>query len=251
MAYTESLFVLLLVGAMFAMERGARPVLIAAIIGLATACRPVGIGLMPVFAIYLWRQTTGWREYLTRAPALLLFSCWGVAAYMLFQLLEFADPLAFVKAQQHWAHPTRLNAVDQVQGTLTGKAIWSVYDSSSVAYWARHDPHGNPLISLQFANPIYFLATAGLIFVGARKRWLNWRECLLAGSLLAITYATHGYRALMMAQGRYAASVFPVYIVLGQLALRAPRWVVVALCVLSALLLAAYAALFAAWYRIT
>jgi hypothetical protein len=74
---------------------------------------------------------------------------------------------------------------------------------------------------------------------------------LLAALLLGIPYFTHGYRHLMLSQGRFAAVAFPVYIVMGRLMARAPAPLVAALCALSGFMLTVYAALFAAGYRVT
>jgi hypothetical protein len=53
----------------------------------------------------------------------------------------------------------------------------------------------------------------------------------------------------MVGQGRYAAVVFPVYIVLGQLMFRLPSVVSRGFYCLSGFMLGAYSLLFAAWYR--
>jgi hypothetical protein len=56
MAYSESLFVMLMLIALWGMERGWRSIWIALVIGLATGTRSVGVALVPVFALDLWRQ---------------------------------------------------------------------------------------------------------------------------------------------------------------------------------------------------
>jgi hypothetical protein len=66
MAYTESLFVMLMLLAMLGMERGWRPVWIALLIGLTTACRSVGVALVPVFAWYLWQRMKTERDCRSR-----------------------------------------------------------------------------------------------------------------------------------------------------------------------------------------
>lgn len=104
---------------------------------------------------------------------------------------------------------------------------------------------------MPFANPLYFLAAVGLVYLGWRKGWLNSREVLLSALLLGIAYFTQGYRNYMLSQGRFTAVVFPVHIVLGCLAGRAPTWLVAVCATVLALLLACYAAQFAAWYRVT
>jgi hypothetical protein len=62
MAYTESLFVMLVLVVLLGMERGWRPVWIGVVIGLTTACRSVGVALVPVFALYLWQRMKSDRD---------------------------------------------------------------------------------------------------------------------------------------------------------------------------------------------
>lgn len=74
-------------------------------------------------------------------------------------------------------------------------------------------------------------------------------EWMLGALLLLVPYAALGYQNLMLSQGRFAAVAFPVYIVLGRLAVRAPAVVFACLFGISGFLLGTYAALFAAYYR--
>lgn len=250
MAYTESLFVLLLLLSMYGMARHWPHFLVAVIIGLATATRPVGVALLPVFAYFLWQESGSWGRFLLRAVLLLPLACWGLLAYMGYLWHEFGDPLAFVRTQQHWAVRPLPSPGRRIVELLVLEPIWSVYVPSSSAFWGRFEPVSNPLLSLQFANPIYFVATGALVVLGARKKWLDTREVILSAFLLLIPYVTHSQATAMMAQGRYAASVFPAYIVMGHLLARCPAALAACLCAISACLLAMYSALFAAWYRI-
>jgi hypothetical protein len=171
---------------------------------------------------------------------------------MVFQYIEFGDPLAWANAHQLWSRRSTAPYLEQWTAALTLEPIWAVYDPSSLAYWGRHtDAPASPLFNLPFANPIYFVVAAFLVWLGWRKRWLNGKEVLLAALLLGIPYFTHGYRHLMLSQGRFAAVAFPVYLVLGRLLARMPPALAGLLCALAGLVLAVYAALFAAGYRVT
>lgn len=249
MAYTESLFVLLLLLIMYGMQRRWNPVAIALIIGLATATRAVGVAALPVFALHLWRESATLRGFLVRSAVLMPVACWGIVAYMTFQYIEFGDALAFVKTQDHWARRPPSPLFEQLKTALILQPIWSVYDPSSLSYWRRYDTHAVPMFSLQFCNPIYFVLSTMLLILGARKRWLNEREIVLVAFLLLIPYLTHSHRALMMAQGRYAAAAFPLYIVVARLVRNLPPPIVALLGGFSGFLLGAYSALFAVWYR--
>lgn len=290
MAYTESTFLLLTLLAMYGSERGWRPVWIALVIGLATATRTVGVGLVPVFALYLWRQLAGATNgeagrieakdasasagggllsgfsrgsrvasrpagavrglafsWLWRCVAWSPVCCWGLLAYMTYQWIAFGEPLAFVKTQAHW-NERSVDLVDRIIGPLTLEPIRAVYDPSSSCYWANVPPRGNLLFNLKAANPAYFLAAITLVGVGAWKRWLNAPELLLSVTLLAIPYFLQAMRSGMSGQARYAAVVFPMYLVLGQLLHRAPPPLAAAVLAISGLFLAVYSAMFVSWY---
>jgi hypothetical protein len=263
MAYSESLFLLVAIAAMYAIERGARPFWVALIVGLSTACRPVGVALLGPLTLYLWHRArvpnddesahcTNKGKFALSAALYLPLACWGIAAFMLFQYLQFGDALAFVKQHAIWSRQPTAPYLEQLGRAITLEPIWRVYDPSSAGYWGSHqDAPRNPLFSLPFANPIYFVVTLGLVCLGWCKRWLNSRELVLSALLLAIAYLTQGDRNYMLSQGRFAAVVFPSYIVLGHLAVRAPAPVVAVCATLSSLMLVSYSVQFAAWYRVT
>ena len=103
---------------------------------------------------------------------------------------------------------------------------------------------------MQFANPIYFIATWGLIGVGWFKGWLNRNELALAAGLLLIPYVTRSHEMCMASMGRFAAVVFPAYLVLGHVLARMPASAAALVLVLSGFWMGMNAALFAAWHRI-
>jgi hypothetical protein len=177
-------------------------------------------------------------------------ACWGIAAFMLFQFLAFGEPLAFAKTQQQWSLTRGTPHVDQWIRAASLEPIVSVYDPRSPAYWKRQDTIDNPIFSLAFANPIYMVSMALLVLLGWRKGRLNGGEVLLSAFFILVPYVTHSYRYHMLCQGRYSAMAFPAYMVLGQLALRAPRWLVVIVAAVFVFFLATYSALLAAWYRL-
>lgn len=250
MAYSESLFILLLLAAMYGMVREWPAPVIAVIIGAATATRPVGVALLAPFALWLWQTTTLTRaRQLLRAAVLLPLACWGIVGYMVWQHIEFGDALAFARTQQHFVvRPTPF--LEKAPALLTLEPLWSVFVPSSPVHWTLREAVENPLLSLQFANPIYFGLAVLLLVLGSWKGWLDSRETLLGALLLLIPYVSLGYDNAMWSQGRFAAVVFPAYLVLGQSACRvgwAARGIAFLVCVC---LLFTYSALFAAWYRI-
>lgn len=249
MAYSESTFVLFVVLVFLGMQRKWPAWGIAAIVGLATGSRFVGVALLPVFALHLWQNSKTKHEFAWRCLVLVPLASWGLLAFMAYQHWAFGNATAFVDTQEQWVSDSSSWAERIIAGIILGP-IWGKYDPSHNSYWAHNEAIDNPLFSLDFANPIFFLATLGLLVVGARRSWLNSRELLFGLLVLMICYFSHGQRAAMLAQGRYAASVFPVYLVAGRLlstcsAPLAATWVG-----FSTFLLGVYAALFASWYRL-
>ncbi len=276
MAYTESTFLLLMLWALYGMERGWGLIPIASIIGLTTAARTVGVALVPVFGLYLWQRLGGEEaphlpgqkdgparpdrppvparepggilsRWLAHFALLLPLCCWGLLAYMLFQWTAFGEPTAFLKTQTHW-NERPLSLREELIGAMTLEPLRAVYDPSSACYWGRVPPEQNALFNLKAANPVYFLGAVVLVGLGAYKRWVNGRELLLSVGLLSIAYFLQGPRTCMSSQARYAAVVFPMYIVLGHLLYRLPPALATAILAISGLFLAIYSAMFVSWY---
>jgi Gpi18-like mannosyltransferase len=103
MAYSESLFVLCSVLALYGMRRRWPLVAICAIIGVATATRPVGVALLAPLALYLWERSETWRGFVIRLVGFGALASWGLAAYMVYQYAQFGEALAFAKTQAHCA----------------------------------------------------------------------------------------------------------------------------------------------------
>jgi hypothetical protein len=173
---------------------------------------------------------------------------------MVYQQAVFGDALAFAKTQTHWTmrvipfgQPST-TTIEKVRDLILLEPLWAVYVPSSNAYWKHRAGSIEPLFNLQLANPIYFIIAIGFIAYGAKRRWLNAYEILLSIGLIVIPYVTRGYEMAMASQGRFMAAVFPMYIVMGELLRRLPSPWYVLFVAPAAILMAIYAALFAANY---
>jgi len=218
------------------------------LVGLATAARPVGVGLVPPLLLYVWDNSPSKRRFALQGALVAPLACWGIIAYMAYLWFAFAEPLAYAKTQVHWSLRTPGSTWDYLVAIATFEPVWSVYVPSSPAFWFRHEPHGNPLFGLLFANPIWFTFFVGMVIIGAKKRWLNRYEIVVAAMLLLIPYVTQGYRVCMGSMGRYALVCLPAYFVMGHLLCRLPKVIVAVLAAIWGLFLGIYAALFAAGY---
>lgn len=274
MAYSESLFLLITVMALYGMERRWPVVVIALIIGCATATRSVGVCLLVPFAWHLTRpflsEALGslpsgtaahplplssrerderfWR--IARRVWLLPTACWGLFAFMLFQYLEFGEPFAFAQTQENWRTRAAVPLPTRLLGLLTLEPVRAIFDPESPCYWQGPAPEINPFFSMHLANPFYWLGALALVGIGIWKRWLTTYEWSLAFGLLLVPYVLRSHDMCMAGMGRFTAVVLPIYLVLGQLLARLPAPIAATLLALSGFFLGTYAALFAAWYRI-
>lgn len=249
MTYSESLFVFLAILALYGMHRGWPLWSIALVCGLASATRPAGVALLLPFGLHVWNQRLRSRRNfrnLLGGAMLCAVACWGLLAYMLYQQFVFGDALAFAKTQQHWTMGEPSG--NKIVSLVTLEPIWSAYVSHSAGYWAKKVPTIEPLFNLHAANPIYFLLAVALVAYGAHRRWLNAHEVLLSAGLILIPYVTRSYEMAMASQARYVASAFPMYIVMGELLRRIPSPWQSLIVAPAAVLMAIYAALFAAGF---
>jgi hypothetical protein len=281
MTYTESLFILLTVIALHGMNRRWPASIIACIIGLATATRSVGIALLAPFVYHLWEisnthVTSGrcisvqsaarmtrllrptfegatipqrLRQFVVSAVLLLPLACWGILAFMSYQRNVFMDPLAFAKAQSAWYVREMPGSVwSRCVGLVTLEPLRAVYSPTSPCYWAREAPADNAILNLHFMNPIFFVASTTLLVIGIWKQLLTRAELLLSAFLLLIPYVMQSGRMGMISQARFTSVIFPIYLVIGQILNSLPRVVAAYFICCSALLLAAYTAMFISWY---
>ena len=239
-AYTESLFLALSAGSLWA-ARVRRDLLLACLLaGLATATRNVGVFLLAPLA-YEWfrhRDLYGWRGlYLALAPS-------GLVAYASYLWLRFGDPLLFYTDQQKWGREpagpieTAANAWQSaVAGSarLLDPALWA---NPSLAGFADHLAQGRNLYNL-----LFFLFALAVLVAGLRDLP---PDLTIYAFLLVLPAALFGTpQSPLMGAPRYILVAFPLFIILGLLARNRP--VFVTGLVFSTFLSLAFCALFVTW----
>jgi hypothetical protein len=247
-AYSESLFLFLMTLTFHGMQRRWSLFALAAIIGLATATRAVGVALIPTLAWHVWQRSPKWPAFTAWMLLLGPLACWGLFAYMAYLQVEFGDPLLFAETQAHWRIRPPTDGGTRLLDLATLEPIRSLFDPSGPAYAQTIGRSDDLLFSLRAADPVYFLGAVFLVILGSIKRWLTGVEIIAAVGLLAIPYATVGYEQYMQSMARYSTVVLPVYLVLGRLLCRIPATVAAAMIGIWAFFLGVYSALFAAWY---
>lgn len=243
MGYTESLFLLISVAVLYGMEKEWPLLIIAFLVGLATATRPVGVALVAPFAVHIWQHAPSWKVFLRRAVSAVPLAFWGIVAFSLYQVIQFGDGMAYSHAQANWMkrHPT-LQA--KLITLITLEPFWEIFQTAS----PDHLPLRDSLYNQVIVNRIVFLFAGILIIVGFVRRWLSAREVALGASLWFIPYVSNLYEVDMNSAARYSSAIVPIYLVLGQLLCRLPPPLAAACLAVGSFLLGAYAALFIALY---
>ena len=250
MAYSESTFLICQILSLYAMARRWPLVVIALLIGIGTAARPVGVALIPALLLHIRDRSETSGEFALKSALLVPLGCWGLAAYMVYQAVQFGDPLAFAQTQVHWSLRTPPSLWHKVAALATLEPVRALYTPSDRGYWGRHTGLVELPFSLRAVDPLFFLGALGLIALGAVKKWLSSYEWVTAACLLLIPYETQGYEQYLHSMSRFASVAVAIYPVLGRLAMRLPAPFVTVIAAASGFLLGAEAAFFVQWYPV-
>ncbi|MEZ6125647.1 MAG: hypothetical protein R3C49_21085 [Planctomycetaceae bacterium] len=248
MAYSESLFVLLAATVLLGLHRRWPVTVVAFLVGAAVSVRLVGIAMIPALIVTVVTDKICVPQKVKKLIISLPLCCWGLGAYMLFLWHHLGEPLAFSKAQAMFCLRAPVSPVEHWYRLVTLEPIFSNYLSDSDAYWGRHDASLPALLSLQFANPIWFVLTLVTVIGGWIRNQISDSEFAFGLSLLCVSYAGRAEEFCMGCQARYAISVLPVYIVAGGILSRWPPTPILGTAMLSVSLLTAYSSMFASWH---
>jgi hypothetical protein len=211
-AYTESLFLALSAGSMWAMRVRKDLLLTCVLAGFAAATRNVGIFLV-VPLMYEWMKDVErfrWRGvYLLLAPG-------GLFAYMVYLWVRFGDPLLFYSAQESWGRRATgpLDTASRAWGAAVEGAsrlldpdLWTHPSLSNVA---------NQLAGASnFFNLAFFVFAMVVLVAGSRYLPLSLTVYGLLLVAPATLFGTPG--SPLMGTPRYVLVAFPVFIVLALL----------------------------------
>jgi hypothetical protein len=239
-AYTESLFLALSAGSVWAIRVRKNLLLACVLAGLASATRNVGVFLIVPLA-YEWINDMD--RYRWRGAYLLLVPS-GLVAYMGYLRARFGDPLLFYAAQENWGREATgplatvgrawASAVEGA-GRLLDPGLWT---DPTLGNLANHLAGAGNLTNLAF-----FVFAVAILLAGSR----DLPPSLTLYGLLLIAPATlfGTPQSPLMGTPRYVLMAFPIFIVLGLLSNN--RWLFRGWLLLGAILSLALCALFVSW----
>ena len=253
--YSESLFLLVSVGSLYAARRDRW--WIAGLLGfLAALTRSQGVLLLvPLVTLFIRQQ--GWHPFKWRAnPISMALVPAGLMVYMAYLRRLWNDPLVMLSAQKGWDRYSA-NPIETLRAGV------AAVDGCAVKNWnagvdfcwsdrvLQHPGIGllrdfNWRWALSESNFVELVATVFLIvvtIVALRRLPLAYSTYIAAGLVLPLwsPSAVHP----LMSMHRFTLTLFPAFIVLALLGQR--RWVHGAIVAVSALLLAFLTMQFAAW----
>ena len=253
--YSESLFLLVSVGAVYAARRDRW--WIAGLLGfLAALTRSQGILLLVPLAILFVRQQ-GWHPRKWRAnPISMALVPAGLMVYMAYLRRLWNDPLVMLSAQKGWDRYSA-NPIETMQAgvkAVNGCAVQN-WNAGVNFCWSQEIVQHPGLATLRDlnwrwalseSNFIELVATVFLIVLAVVALWrlpLAYSAYLAAGVILPLwsPSAVHP----LMSMHRFALTLFPVFIVLALLGRR--RVAHGAIIAISAILLAFLTIQFASW----
>ena len=216
--YTESLFLALSAGALWACRVKKDLLLACVLAGFAGATRNVGVFLLvPLFLEWLKeaRESGSGREQLVRGASLALVPS-GLLGYMAFLWWRFGDPFLFYTAQEAWNR----RPVDPL--TLTVDVFAEAYASLKTAL-GPGTPADSALAGmvgrLQDPNDAYsllfLLVTVALFVSGLRVLPLSLSLYTLLLFVSAVSFGKPD--TPLMGFSRYALVAFPLFITLAVL----------------------------------
>lgn len=239
--FTESLFLALSAGAVWALRVRGNLFLACLLVGFATATRNVGVFLLIPLIWEWWRNRYGygWRAvYLALAPA-------GLAAYMAHLWWRFGDPLLFQAKQADWGRAPIWST------NASTEAFRLAYENAKTLFDpANYEPFGFDRLVIVLSGQNYLYNLAFFLFALAVLA-VGWRtlpaELGVYGiALVVVSVLSPPVDNPLMSMPRYLLVAFPLFIVLG--ALLKDRKLLAGWLLASAVVSLAFTALFVGWY---
>lgn len=213
--YSESLFLLLVLGA-FALAERNRFAGAGLVAGLAILTRGAGVALLPALAVLAWR----YRDRL-RALAGIALAVPVAAVYPLVLWQQVGDPWAFANAQDRWhRHLSRAGPLGGIWDGLV--AGWRGLEQFVVGH-GTDVPAANPMhAAAENVQALAFLALFLTLTVVAWRRF-GTPYGLFAALSLAIPLSYPSSRWPLLSLPRFGLVIFPLFLALAAITATRPR----------------------------
>jgi hypothetical protein len=187
-AYTESLFMLLVVAALMLASKN-RWIAAGLVAGLATATRLVGLALIPALLLLAYRRKASLLDTVTSIG----LSCYGVFAFGVYSAIKEGNPFEYFSAQSEWGG-------------------WSEHVRRYAELFVKHPRetvNGDPLNLVILLNVI--LLIVALIWLPA-----VWRRCDPGVALFTMLIVVVQGIMTWVSLGRYLLPAIGIYFVAGR-----------------------------------
>lgn len=217
--YSESLFLLLVLGSFLLAQRG-HWLGAGVAAGLALLTRAFGLALLPALAVLAWRSPNRGRAFASLAAAPVL-----AAAYPLLLWQQIDEPWAFLDAQDSWNR--RLTWLGPVQGVWDGaRAAWAgvrqiVVGTDGRIYWPIADAEPLHAAIVNLSAFLYLVLFAALTVVAWRRFGAPYG--LFAALSLLLPLSVPSERWPLLSLPRFGVVVFPLFLALAALTTGRPR----------------------------
>jgi mannosyltransferase PIG-V len=213
--YSESLFLLLVLGA-FALAERNRFAEAGLVVGLAILTRAAGLALLPALALLAWR----YRDR-RRALAGIALAAPVAAVYPLVLWQQIGDPFAFADAQDRWHR--HLSWAGPLGGIWDGLvAGWRGLEQFVVGH-GTHVSGANPMhAAAENVQALLFLALFIALTVVAWRRF-GAPYGLFAALSLAIPLSYPSSRWPLLSLPRFGLVIFPLFLALAAVTATRPR----------------------------
>lgn len=245
--YSESLFLLLTVGCLYAARR--QEFMIAGLAGgLAVLTRSAGLLLLvPLLMMYLRDREYNWRRPGWEITYLLLVPL-GLMVWMLYLDIRFGDPWLFIKSQTNWVRGFAwpLGPLEGLrQGVrAAGQSASSILSLGDRTYWPVVDRDPRLWDTYNILNLGFTLSFLGLCIAAFWRLPRAYAAYALAVVLLPLSFPSAFVPLLSMP--RFVLAAFPIFILLALWADKRP-WLDKLIVVSSLTFLGLFTAKFVVW----
>ncbi len=169
----------------------------------APLTRLLGVFILPVQAWYFYqrnRKNISYKTFINALP--LALGVLGFGTWIVFNWIDTGNPLHFIQVQEYWSAHGRGGYHNPLW--ILGTNLWRTL----------RDIPTRSIFVLGYFDVWFSLATAGTLTWAAMRRLIPWEYILWGFTMITIPIISGS----LVSMPRYVLTVFPIYLVLSQLA---------------------------------